>query len=113
MRAFGFVRIHRSATLLTMNKVNFFRCQIGGIARQRHDPCFEFVCQRWPLALRIGSGTVLSCGPLGILRAEGGKSSIRSETFMLGYPKLRTAQIPAEHREVFERIGETGIQLTL
>ena len=32
---------------------------------------------------------------------------------MLGYPKLRKANIPPEERDVFERIGEAGLQLTL
>jgi len=33
---------------------------------------------------------------------------------MFGYPELRKAtNIPSRDRELFERIGETGIQLTL
>jgi hypothetical protein len=32
---------------------------------------------------------------------------------MLGYPEFRHANIPSDDRTLFERIGETGIQLTL
>jgi hypothetical protein len=32
---------------------------------------------------------------------------------MLGYPKLRRANIPADERDLLDRIGEAGLQLTL
>jgi hypothetical protein len=32
---------------------------------------------------------------------------------MLGYPKLRKAKVPPETRDIFERLGEAGIQLTI
>jgi hypothetical protein len=32
---------------------------------------------------------------------------------MLGYPKLRRASIPEDERDVFERVGEAGMQLAL
>lgn len=32
---------------------------------------------------------------------------------MFGYPKLRRANIPSDERDIFERTGETGLQLTL
>jgi hypothetical protein len=32
---------------------------------------------------------------------------------MFGYPQLRPTVIPREKRDVFDRIGETGIQLTI
>ena len=32
---------------------------------------------------------------------------------MLGYPKLRRANIPVDERDIFERTGEAGIQLLL
>jgi hypothetical protein len=51
--------------------------------------------------------------PLGSLRAaEGGKSGIRSSR-LFGYPKLRKAIILPDELDLLERVGETGIQLTL
>jgi len=32
---------------------------------------------------------------------------------MLGYPQLRKADIPTDERDMFERVGESGLQLTL
>ena len=50
---------------------------------------------------------------MGSLRAaEGGNSGVRSRR-LFGYPQLRKALIPHDERDLLERTGETGIQLTL